>query len=79
MKPINKSASKIAFISITATVCIAFLFCVITGKVVLETKDFLPLVAMAFTYYFTRNAYESKTAESTDTKKQIVFSDQKGE
>ncbi len=52
MQDIITSASKIVFILTALTVCIAFLFEVFTGRVTLDTKDFIPLVAMAFTFYF---------------------------
>lgn len=76
MKPINKSASKIVFLIITITSCVAFLFGVLTGKVLLETKDFLPLVAMAFTYYFTRSGTDR--SQDTNAIKPIVVSDKDG-
>lgn len=73
MKPISNSASKIVFIAIAITVCLAFLYCVFTGKVQIETSDFIPLVTMAFTYYFM------KPKDPIVEDKTIQFSDQRGE
>lgn len=74
MKSITKSASRIVFIAISFTVCFSFLFSVIKGRTTFETKDFLPLVAMAFTYYFTMKSKPEPVSEN----KQIPFSDQGG-
>jgi hypothetical protein len=48
-----QSASKIVFMLMALTVSIAFLWEVFTGKVTLDAKDFMALVLVAFTYYFT--------------------------
>jgi hypothetical protein len=44
---ILKSASKLVFILLAVTACIGFFL----GK--LESKDFMVLVGMAFTFYFS--------------------------
>ena len=52
MIDILKSASKIVFILIALTLCGTFAFEVLSGKTQFDTKDFIPLAAMAFTFYF---------------------------
>jgi len=47
MENIIKSASKIVFILLAITVCVGFIF----GK--LESKDFMVIAGMAFTFYFS--------------------------
>ena len=75
MKRIFQSASKIVFILIAVTTCAGFLL----GK--LEAKDFIPLVAMAFTYYFTRSANDVATPyeKAEEPAKPAVFNDFIGE
>jgi hypothetical protein len=41
------SASKIVFIMLTATICYGFL----ASRI--DTKDFMPIVMIVYTYYFT--------------------------
>lgn len=53
MQPIYSSASKLVFLILTTTVSLAFLWEVATGRVTLDAKDFMVLVLMAATYYFT--------------------------
>lgn len=52
MKNITKSASKIVFILLAVTACLAYLYGIVTGKVTLETKDFMLLATAAFSFYF---------------------------
>jgi len=52
MENILQSAAKIVFIMMAITVCVAFLFLVFTGKVILEPKDFMTLAGMAFGFFF---------------------------
>ena len=52
MGNILRSASKIVFITLATTSCIAYLYGVVTGKVTLETKDFMLLATAAFSFYF---------------------------
>jgi hypothetical protein len=47
------SASKLVFLMIAATVCTGFL----TNH--LETKDFMTVVMIVFTYYFTRSQFSN--------------------
>ena len=47
---------------------------VVSGKVTVETKDFLPLVAMVFTYYFTK--YSKDSSQSSEKKE--TFLDDRG-
>lgn len=49
-----KSASKLVFMMLGSTACIAFL----TNR--LEAKDFMVLTMAAFTYYFTKKKEEGK-------------------
>lgn len=56
------SASKIVFLSVTLTVCVAYLFEIFNGVVVLDGKDFFALALMVFTFYF---ANKGETAGST--------------
>ena len=74
MKPINKSASKLVLILVALTICASFIIGVVSGKVTVETKDFLPLVAMVFTYYFTK--YSKDSSQSSEKKE--TFLDDRG-
>lgn len=47
LKELLGSASKLVFLAITVTVCVAFL----NGK--LDSKDFMALALMVFTFYFS--------------------------
>ena len=47
MNKIVSSASKLAFLLLAVTACVAFLW----GK--LEPKDFVQLASMAFVFYFS--------------------------
>jgi len=49
---IGGSATKLVFLTITVTLCVAFLFEVCVGRITLEAKDFIGLALMAFTFYF---------------------------
>lgn len=53
MGNILKSAGKVVFVAITLTACLAFVFQIFMGRVVLESKDFMLLAMTAFTFYFT--------------------------
>ncbi|MFH1399007.1 MAG: hypothetical protein ABIG95_02760 [Candidatus Woesearchaeota archaeon] len=54
MKELLTSASKLVFLLLTLTACIAFL----TGK--FETKDFMVLASMAYAFYFTNKGETEK-------------------
>lgn len=73
MAKISKSASRIVLILIALTICVSFIIGVVKGKTVVETKDFLPLAVMVFTYYFTKYGKASNATEE-----QEKFSDSKG-
>jgi hypothetical protein len=49
---ILKSASKIAFLSLIMTACVAFIWEVAAGKATLESKDFMVLAGSASAFYF---------------------------
>ena len=53
MRHIFESASKIVFILLAVTACLAFLI----GR--LDTKDFMVLTGMAFTFYFSHKGDSS--------------------
>lgn len=53
MNNIISSASKIVFIMLAATVCAAF----VLGR--LDSKDFMVLAGMAFTFYFSNKGETS--------------------
>jgi hypothetical protein len=59
---ILKSASRIVFLMLALTACTVFSYSVVTGKTMMETKDFMVLASAAFAYYFTKksNAEEKK-------------------
>ena len=67
MKCIWKSASKIVFVSIAFTVCIAFLYSVVMHYTTIEVKDFMFLAGMAFAFYFTRDKGDNANTTSTTT------------
>lgn len=50
MSTIFKSASKLVFL------LLAFALVVLTFMGIVEAKDFIVLVSMAFTYYFTKRS-----------------------
>ena len=77
MQRIQDSASKIGFLMIASTVCVAILICVIKGLVTLESKDFLVLASMAFTYYFTR--VRNKQESVSETVKPMATLDDRGQ
>lgn len=54
MKELFRSASKIVFLMIAITVCVAFF----VGK--LESQHFMILASMAFTFYFANKGDNSK-------------------
>jgi len=56
-----QSASKVVFIGVAFTTCIAFIFEVSKGVVVLDPKDFIMLTAMAFSFYFGMQTDQSTT------------------
>lgn len=49
---INKSASKVVFLAIASTICLAYGYEVFKGLAILETKDFMLLAGAVFGYYF---------------------------
>ncbi len=55
------SASKIVFLTVTITVCAAFLYEVFKGIVTLDAKDFFALVLMVFTFYFANKGETGAT------------------
>ena len=61
------SASKIVFLMIAGTACGAFLFEVVRGTVLLETKDFMVLAGAAFAFYFSYKGAGPGTTSSTTT------------
>lgn len=52
MQNILTSASKIVFILVALTACLAFMYEIVFGKALMDPKDFIGLVLMAFTFYF---------------------------
>ena len=54
------SASKIFFIMIGGTICVAFLWAVFTGKITLDQDKFWLVVASATTYYFSYKPADPK-------------------
>lgn len=58
------SASKLVFLAITGTICLAFLFEIYKGTITLDAKDFFVLATMVFTFYF---ANKGETAGTTGT------------
>lgn len=63
---ILKSASKLVFLAITATVCVSYLFLVLKGTIVMDPKDYFALVLMVFTFYFADKKRDS--TDGTDVK-----------
>lgn len=61
------SASKIVFLAVTLTVCVAYLFEIFTGAVVLDGKDFFALALMVFTFYFANKGETSGAVISEKT------------
>lgn len=59
---ILSSASKMVFLLITLTVCVAYLFEIYKGVISLDSKDFFALALMVFTFYF---ANKGETGGST--------------
>jgi hypothetical protein len=53
MEKLFTSASKIVFLVMAFTICFAFLFEVISGRITMEAKDFFALAGMAFVFYFS--------------------------
>lgn len=51
---ILQSASKIVFIVLALTACGTFIYSVAAGSTIMETKEFMVLAAMAFSYYFAK-------------------------
>ena len=60
------SASKLVFLTVTGTVCLAYLFEIYMGKITLDSKDFFALALMVFTFYFA-NKGESAVTTGTVT------------
>lgn len=61
MNEIIKSASKIVFLMVAGTMCVAILYEVIAGKIILEPKDFMTLAGAAFAFYFSYKGNGSDT------------------
>ena len=61
MNKIFGSASKLAFLSLMFTACVAFLYEVIRGFVILEPKDFMVLAAGAAAFYFAHKGDPSNS------------------
>jgi hypothetical protein len=74
MSNITRSASKIAFLALIGTACIAFLFEVAMGKAVLEAKDFMVLASGAAAFYFAYKG-DTKTQVSEQKTDQPAASD----
>lgn len=53
MNQILTSASKIVFILLMATACIAFVIGIIKGTTQMESKDFMVLASGAAAFYFS--------------------------
>ena len=62
MNTILSSASKLAFILLILTACVAFGYSVYIGKTVLEAKDFMVIVMAAASFYF---AYKGNSDSGT--------------
>lgn len=58
---ILKSASKIVFLMIALTTCITF------GLGMLDSKDFMVLASMAFTFYFSFKGDKPVNTDVDDT------------
>lgn len=67
MKKITGSASKIVFLLISLTVCIAYLYSVIRGIIQLDSKDFFALALMVFTFYFANKGETAGSMVSQNT------------
>lgn len=52
MKNISSSASKIAFLALMGTACVAFLYEVIVGRATLGPENFMVLASGAAAFYF---------------------------
>jgi hypothetical protein len=52
MKNITTSASKVAFLMLMGTACVAFLWGIFTGTQTFDPKDFMVLASGAAAYYF---------------------------
>lgn len=52
MKTIFSSASKIVFILLALTACLAILIEILKGVIVFEEHDFMILAVAAFSFYF---------------------------
>jgi len=72
MGNMNKSASKIVFLALTFTVCVAFLYEVYVGRVTLDSDQFLTIASPAFTYYFLRNAYMNNQKKTGTDSPEVV-------
>lgn len=46
------SASKLVFLAVATTICVAFLYEIFKGIIQLDAKDFFALALMVFTFYF---------------------------
>lgn len=64
---ILSSASKIVFLFVTLTVCVAYLFEIFSGKIALDGKDFFALALMVFTFYFANKGETSGSVISEKT------------
>ena len=64
MNTILSSASKLAFLILVVTACVAFGYSVYVGKTVLESKDFMVLLMAAASFYF---AYKGSDSSGTGT------------
>lgn len=60
LKVFGYSPAHAVFILMAVVVSVAYLFSVFTRRTTLETKDFVPLVMMAFTFFFS---YKGKPEE----------------
>jgi hypothetical protein len=63
--PILQSASRIVFLMLSATICLAVLYEVVIQKVVIDGKDFMILASMVFAYYFAYKGSPTDPANPT--------------
>ena len=62
------SATKIVFLMFAATLCVAFLWCVFTGSIKLDAKDFTVPVGGVLGYYFTQSQIKKTDNQEKEIK-----------
>jgi hypothetical protein len=65
MRNIVQSVSQVVFLLIAFVAVIVFAYSVFTGKTTFETKDFMPLAAMTFGFYFGAKPSDISAGGST--------------